>query len=390
MARRGGRWTLIPTTLAAALVLLAPAGCGTPTSPPGSPSGTPTTTTPTASTLPAPPTDFPWVASVTTAEATDQPHGDAVWVTTDAAHGRTVGGTILPAFTKVDEQADSRTQLLGWFGAGRRTLVWATGQDLTSLRSATFSATGKIVGSAAPLRIPGVVTTYGYGFTQPDGSLAWVRLTRTQPAWELVVLDADLHVTARYAVPLSGEGTPQFATATSVGVRTSPTRMSVWIMGIGTTEAELPAECAEETAGTPPLVETGGSVTMRCGAVLVDLDSLMSGPAPVSTWPPVPDSRAIVGAWSDPDGLLWTSSGTGADVRTWKLSPTIEHTWLAAPEQGVLVRAYAGGLSLAMMGDPTGRTLGTWRSETAPAVQVAPSVPGAGSESLVIAVRTTG
>lgn len=388
MTRRGGRRTLIATTAAAAAVLLA--GCATSTSPPGSSPSTTAPPTSSASTPQAPPTVFPWVASVTTAEATDQPRGDAVWVTTDAAHGRTVGGTIVPTFTKVDEQADSSTRVLGWYGADRRTLVWETGQDLTSLRSATFSATGEIVRSAAPLRIPGVVTTYGYGFAQPDGSLAWVRLTRTQPAWELVVLDPGLRVTARYAVPLSGEGTPQFATVSSVGVRTSPTRMSVWIMGIGTTDAELPPECAEEVSGTPPLLETGGAVTLRCGTVLVDLDSLMSGPSPVSVWPPLPDGTAFVGAWADPDGQLWASSGSGSGVRTWKLAPTIEHTWVAAPEQGVLVRAYADGLSLAMTGDASGATLGTWRSETSPAVQVAPSVPGTAAEGLVIAVRSTG
>ena len=104
----------------------------------------------------------------------------------------------------------------------------------------------------------------------------------------------------------------------------------------------------------------------------------------------VTDGTAFVGAWSDPDGQLWASSGRGSGVRTWKLAPTIEHTWVAAPEQGVLVRAYADGLSLAMTGDASGATLGTWRSETSPAVQVAPTVPGTAAEGLVIAVRSTG
>ncbi|MFN8158687.1 MAG: hypothetical protein U0R68_14825 [Candidatus Nanopelagicales bacterium] len=376
--RRDGRGHVRVTCTLAALILIPLTACGGSSSPPTS--SPPTSSSPTSSsspsTTPTTPVALPWVASVVRAEVADGPNGEAVEVTTDASSGT-------PTFTRVELIGDSATDVLGWYGADRRTLVWATGQDLKSLRSATFTAAGTIAEKAAPLRISGVVTTYGYGFPQPDGTLVWVRETRTTPAWELVVLSADLTVLSRHAVPLDDEGTPQFATATSVGVRTSPTAMSIWRPS-GVTTVALPKACEQDTSGTPARIASGGTVMLRCGPELVALVPSGSATRVVASTP-LPSGALVVGEWADAASVQYASSGSGSAVRTWRLSDDGTR-WTAADEQGVVARALVDGVLYVARSGADGTR---WYAETAPTVPLSPAIPAASPESLVPAVRTT-
>lgn len=371
---RDGRLHMLVTCTLAALILIPLTACGPGSSSPPTSSSPATSSSP--STTPTTPVALPWVASVVRAEVADGPNGEAVTVTTDASSGT-------PTFTRVELIGDSSTEVLGWYGADRRTLVWATGQDLTSLRSATFTEAGAVATKAAPLSISGVVTTYGYGFPQLDGSLVWVRLTRTSPAWEMVVLSADLTVVSRRSIPLSGEGTPQFATATSVGVRTSPTAMSVW-QPSGVTTVALPKACAQDTSGTPARLERGGTVVLRCGPELVALVAAGSTTRVVAS-APLPGGALVVGEWADAAAVQYASSGSGSAVRTWRLSDDGAR-WTAAGEQGVVAGALVDGvLYLARSGSDGTR----WYAETAPTVPLSPAIPAASPESFVPAVRAT-
>ncbi len=138
---RDGRLHMLVTCTLAALILIPLTACGAgssspPTTSPPTSTSSPTSTSPATSTSPSTtptsPVALPWVASVVRAEVASGPNGEAVEVTTDASSGT-------PTFTRVELIGDSSTEVLGWYGADRRTLVWATGQDLTSLRSATFT-----------------------------------------------------------------------------------------------------------------------------------------------------------------------------------------------------------------------------------------------------------
>ncbi|HET7901905.1 MAG TPA: hypothetical protein VFL59_12010 [Candidatus Nanopelagicales bacterium] len=386
---RDGRGHVLLTCTLAALILIPITACGggsssPPTSTAPSSSSPPTSSSPTTSTSPpttpttpsATPVSLPWVASVVRAEVAVGPNGEAVEVTTDASSGS-------PTFTRVELIGDSATDLLGWYGTGRRTLVWATGQDLKSLRSATFTSAGTIAEKPAPLRIPGVVTTYGYGFPQPDGSLVWVRETRTTPSWEMVVLSPDLTVLSRRAVPLNDEGTPQFATASSVGVRTSETTLSVWRPS-GVTTVALPKVCAQDTSGTPARPEKGGTVILRCGPEIVALVPTGSTTRAIAS-APLPGGALVVGEWADAHAVQYASSGSGSAVRTWRLSDDGSR-WTAAAQQGVVAGTLASGvLYVARHGSDGTR----WYAETAPRVPLSPAIPPASPESLVTAIRAT-
>jgi hypothetical protein len=282
---------------------------------------------------------------------------------------------------QVGEGANAQTEIAGWSGTGRRTLVWGFTQDYPGdqgIRTASFNADGALASGPTDLAIPTDRRVIGRPFVLGDGRLVVWRIgaaTATAVQGKLLRFTADLSDASVTDLP---PGDPVFATSKYVGLQPdSTTLLVVGARGSGTrTLPDCPGYSATASADEEFVaISCGGSTIEVLDLPTVSGDSGAAGG--VTRLPVFPDGSKVLSTWFDPAGQLFASSkdASGA-IRTWVWGTDTSGQWGRASQQGVVDRGFPGdGYAVALYADPSALLPDakpyTWLTETDPALDLA-------------------
>jgi hypothetical protein len=200
-------------------------------------------------------------------------------------------------------------EVVGWYGAEHRTLVFTEGTDVSvqsPLMSITLAADGTVTAPAAPLRLPTYPSLSGIAYPITTGFAVWHQTADNPRQGELVVVDDAL--TDAVVAPLP-QGRAIFVTPTTVALG-MPDRTTIELY-------EYTQGRSTSVAGCSPMVTSavapdGVHAAVACGdgsVVLVNLSSRTSFRTQA-----IPGGAAADPASSDPSGAilsLWYDPAIG-------------------------------------------------------------------------------
>jgi hypothetical protein len=271
-------------------------------------------------------------------------------------------------------------EVVGWYGADGRTLVWQSrpmsspaGPSAASLVAVTFAADGTISEPAHPLTLSGPAGAFtggetGYAFPLRDQNFAVVTYVRASTRQQVLYVDKLFRVTSRRDV---GAGTPVFVTSTAVGMQTGPSILVVASAASSATQSL--ASCA--VGWSVSVSDDEQLATFSCdqnGIEQVDLEKLLSQPTLAMTpWPGPSDGDPIVSTWFSLDGRTHAATITPSGiVRTWALHDDQDPIWHPDGRQGVRLQVFtASGLGVDFLSDSAaagGNPSGRWSATSDP------------------------
>jgi hypothetical protein len=167
---------------------------------------------------------------------------------------------------------------VAWVGPGRRTLVIASGQDLTTLQTVVLAPDGRVGGGSAAPYVPPGPGVSGRAFPLTSGGFAWAWPASTDATtWHVADVDADLTVTLR---PGTVTGEPLLVSRDYVVSAPSASVLRV-AASRGAGERTV---CPQGVAGITP--ESAGLVALTCqgdGSIhVVSLALVASSPGATS------------------------------------------------------------------------------------------------------------
>lgn len=352
---------------------------------PPSPTPTPSVS---ARALPAAPDPVPWTASVVD-HLDEAPPREEVVVTID---GRS---------RQVDSGANAQTELAGWTGPDRRTLVWGTTQDYRGdqeIFTATFSAEGTMTAGPSPLRAPDDGTALaGRPFVLADGRLAVWRIAQAPGGagvqGTLYRFSSDLRTATRQQLPV---GEVVFVTSQYVGVQPVPAALKdaakaaqqiTVVSADGTTQkTDTVGTCGEGFDGS--VDPNARFVAVSCRGADVTIVSLPPDPAlgtALTPLKPLPGSATVLATWFDSRGGVRVSSRDAqgrVDDFAWAADLVSSGDWVLTPTQGVAYASYVDGYAVQLVAERSTDFLvpGTWTTGTDPSLELG---RGTGPGSLV-------
>jgi hypothetical protein len=337
--------------------------------------------TPSASaSFPPAPATAPWTASVRdTPDST--PPSEAIEV------------TIVGRTRQIYPGGNAATEIAGWTGPGRRTLVWGATQDYRGdqgIFTATFAADGSLASGPTRLTAPDGSSLAGRPVVLGDGRLVVWRLG-TSPARHtqgtLLRYSEDLSSATTQKLP---EGDLVFGTPDVVGLQDAqfaPSELTL-VPADGSAPSTITPALGSCAIGYQASVNATGDVAaLSCNSAQVDLLPITqagrAGTVPLTT---LADGAKVLATWFTPDGE--TRASTRADdgtVSTWRYERDRSGTsgrWVPTATQGVAFAAYIDGYAVELVATPNKnfRVGGTWRTGTDPSIDLG---TGTGTASLV-------
>jgi hypothetical protein len=344
---------------------------------------TPTPTpSPSSTTQPLPPAPAktPWTASVRDTPDSAPP-SEAIEVTID---GRT---------RQITPGDNAATEIAGWTGADRRTLVWGATQDYQGdqmIFTATFAVDGSLAAGPTRLTAPDGSALAGRPVVLADGRLVVWRMGTSAARHvqgTLLRYSDDLSTATTQQLP---EGDLVFATPDYVGLQEAqwaPSELRI-VPADGSTAATITPALGSCATGYHASVDaTGVFAALSCTSDQVDIVPISQagnvGTQPMSQ---LPDGAKVLATWFTPDDETRASTRSAdGTVSTWRYEPDLTVAtgrWVLTTTQGVAFASYVDGYAVQLVAVPNTDFLvsGRWTTGTGPSLDLG---TGTGFASLV-------